>query len=46
MTRVPGQPIFGRGWPLIVGVFISIAIMTWLEVGGGPEWLIAIRNLF
>lgn len=45
MTRKPGQPIIGRGWPIIIIVFLGGLAQFLLEIGYGPEWLIAARNL-
>jgi hypothetical protein len=40
------EPVFGSAWPLIPAIALLIAFLTWLDVTGGPEWLIALRNLF
>jgi hypothetical protein len=46
MRRDAGEPIIGRGWPVMVVVGLVIAALTFLETSGGPEWLLALRNLF
>lgn len=46
MTRKPGQPIIGRGWPILVFVFLGGLVEYWLSVSGGPSWVLAARSLF
>jgi hypothetical protein len=46
LKPIPGTPVFGRGWPILVVVLFSIAVASLFEMQGGPEWLLAVRNLF
>lgn len=46
MIRRPGEPIIGKGWPVLATVILLIAGLTYLDVTGGPEWLLAIRSMF
>jgi hypothetical protein len=46
MRRKNGEPIIGRGWPIFVGIVILFLFQYWSATGGGPEWLLAIKNIF
>lgn len=44
--RYADEPVLGRGWPLLIMIALMLAALTFIEINGGPEWLIAIKNLF
>jgi len=46
MRREAGEPVVGAGWPTLAGVFIGFLIALYFRLDGGPEWLLAVRNLF
>lgn len=46
LYRPPGQPVIGIGWPIMVVIVIVFLVKFQMASEGGPEWLIAIRNLF
>lgn len=46
MRREAGEPVVGAGWPTLAGVFIGFLVALYFRLDGGPEWLLAVRNLF
>ena len=46
MKRTFDVPTAGRGWPILLFLALIFVVQFAWETGAGPEWLLALRNLF
>lgn len=44
--RYSDEPFMGRGWRVLIPIAVVFVALFAFRSEGGPEWLIALRNLF